>query len=203
MFITYMGFALAEAKKAFAKGAIPVGAVIVLSHREARIPNEAQNNFREDVVFSKSPNTPEDIRFTQNAELHADQNAELHATQNAELHANIVARAHNESGQPNLPLPPPLQHAEFVALVQASVALKQDRLDNCDLYTTLEPCYMCFAAISLMRVRKVVFGAYDLPCGALSRGWGGGAFNNAPEVIGGIMDDECSKILREFFKAKR
>ncbi|MDR0624906.1 MAG: nucleoside deaminase [Holosporales bacterium] len=114
----------------------------------------------------------------------------------------VVARAHNEGVEDLTALPLPLRHAEIVALTQASISLCCPRLDGCDLYTTLEPCHMCFAAISLMRVRRVVFGAYSPQQGAISNGTNVG-LNSVPSVIGGIMEDECGELLKAFFKGKR
>lgn len=98
-----------------------------------------------------------------------------------------------------------LNHAEVVAIREACEKLNSWRLDGCTLYVTLEPCAMCAGAIVNARISRVVFGAYDPKGGAF-----GGVFdlnllglNHRPEVIGGIMEDECSEVLKEFFSQKR
>ena len=76
---------------------------------------------------------------------------------------------------------------------------------DCDLYVTLEPCSMCMGAIINSRIRRIIFGAYDHRfgcCGSIYN-LAEGKFNHTPEVIGGVMQDECSSILTEFFKKKR
>ena len=96
-------------------------------------------------------------------------------------------------------------HAEIVALRLAGQALDSWRLQDTTLYTTLEPCPMCAEAILQARVSRVVFGAYDQVSGAL-----GSAFNlytkriyPIPEVVGGIMEQECAEVLREIFAKRR
>lgn len=96
-------------------------------------------------------------------------------------------------------------HAEIVALRLAGQALDTWRLQDTTLYTTLEPCPMCAEAILQARVSRVVFGAYDQVSGAL-----GSAFNlytkriyPIPEVVGGIMEQECAEVLREIFAKRR
>ena len=96
-------------------------------------------------------------------------------------------------------------HAEIVPLRLAGQALDSWRLQDTTLYTTLEPCPMCAEAILQARVSRVVFGAYDQVSGAL-----GSAFNlyikriyPIPEVVGGIMEQECAEVLREIFAKRR
>lgn len=96
-------------------------------------------------------------------------------------------------------------HAEIVALRLAGQVLDSWRLQDTTLYTTLEPCPMCAEAILQARVSRVVFGAYDQVSGAL-----GSAFNlytkriyPIPEVVGGIMEQECAEVLREIFAKRR
>jgi tRNA(adenine34) deaminase len=74
----------------------------------------------------------------------------------------IIAKAHNEMALEHLTLPQPVSHAEFIAMVMACNALQQTHLWGCEIYSTLEPCAMCFAAISQMKIKKVFFGA-DVP----------------------------------------
>lgn len=96
-------------------------------------------------------------------------------------------------------------HAEIVAMRLAGQALDSWRLQGTTLYTTLEPCPMCAEAILQARVSRIVFGAYDQVSGAL-----GSAFNlytrriyPIPEVVGGIMEQECAEVLREVFAKRR
>jgi len=100
----------------------------------------------------------------------------------------------------------PTAHAEIVALRAAATVVKNYRLPNTTLYVTLEPCVMCAGAIIHARIQRVVFGAYDAKMGAA-----GSRFdvlrdtrhNHQVECIGGILQEECSDILRQFFRAKR
>jgi tRNA(adenine34) deaminase len=100
----------------------------------------------------------------------------------------------------------PTAHAEIVAIRAATKKLDNWRLEGVTLYTTLEPCPMCAEAILQSRVARVVFGAYDPKSGAL-----GSAFNlyckgriyPLPEVIGGIMENQCQTVLKEFFRANK
>jgi tRNA(adenine34) deaminase len=113
----------------------------------------------------------------------------------------IVSRGHNESIAKN----DPTAHAEMVAMRKASSKRKNYRLSGCDLYVTLEPCAMCLGAAVHARIRKLVFGATDPKSGAvesvmkfpLER------MNHRVEIVGGVLADECSRILRGFFKKKR
>lgn len=111
----------------------------------------------------------------------------------------LIATAHNLKEA----LHDPTAHAEIVVIRQACQERNNWRLNGTVLYTTLEPCPMCAEAILQCRVGKVVFGAYDALSGAL-----GSAFNlyktkriyPAPEVLGGIMEEECAKLLKDFFR---
>lgn len=98
-----------------------------------------------------------------------------------------------------------LAHAEIIAINQACRALGGWRLAGCSLFVTLEPCPMCAGAIQNARVPLVVFGAYDPKGGAC-----GGLFDlkretasRTPDIIGGILEDECAQLLRGFFEDKR
>lgn len=99
----------------------------------------------------------------------------------------------------------PAGHAEIVAMRQAAQTLKNWRLTGCTLYVTLEPCAMCAEALIQARISKIVFGAYDPRSGAC-----GSAFNlfvpgrlyPIPEVIGGIMEEECKQLLTDFFRGR-
>jgi tRNA(adenine34) deaminase len=114
----------------------------------------------------------------------------------------LVARAHNESVAGR----DPTAHAELLALQQALRALHTDRLSDCTLYVTLEPCAQCAGAIVLAKVGRVVFGAYD-PKAGMAGSVGDvlrhPRLNHRPEVVGGVREEECGHLLAEFFKAKR
>jgi len=100
----------------------------------------------------------------------------------------------------------PTAHAEIVALRSAAAALGSPRLDDCDLWVTLEPCAMCAGAIALARVSRLYFGAADPKGGAVLHGprlFGQPTCHHAPEVYPGIGDAEAGKMLRDFFRLRR
>jgi len=100
----------------------------------------------------------------------------------------------------------PTAHAERLALTLAGQQLGRWRLDDCDLYVTLEPCTMCAGAIVQARVSRVVYGAIDRKAGAcqsLYRITSDPRLNHRTEVIGGILADECSELLTRFFEERR
>ena len=101
----------------------------------------------------------------------------------------------------------PTAHAEILAIKEAAENLGSWRLDGCDLYVTLEPCPMCAGAIINSRISRVFFGAYDLKGGAASNesvtNLFNLPFNHTPETYGGLCEEECSRILTEFFKKQR
>ena len=142
-----MKLALKEAKKAYDKGEVPVGAVIV----------------KEGKVISKAYNLKEIKNDTTN-------------------------------------------HAEILAIKKASKKLKSWRLIGCDIYVTLEPCIMCAGAIIQSRIENVYFGAYDLKGGAFGTSINvldAKNINHKPNIFGGILEDSCSQLLKDFFKNKR
>lgn len=100
----------------------------------------------------------------------------------------------------------PTAHAEILALRDAAQKLGSPRLIDCDLYVTLEPCAMCAAAISMARIRKLVFGAYDPKGGGVEHGprfYSQPTCHHAPEVVGGVRESECSAQLKAFFEGLR
>ena len=100
----------------------------------------------------------------------------------------------------------PTAHAELLAIRQAAAALGSERLSDCDLYVTLEPCTMCTAAMSFARIRRLYFGAADPKGGAVEHGvrfFSAATCHHRPEVYGGIDERECAALLREFFAARR
>jgi len=143
----FMTYAFKEAKKAYNKGEVPIGAVIVKDGK-------------------------------------------------------IIAKAHNlrESKQDAT------AHAEMLAITKACKKLGSWRLVDCDLYVTLEPCPMCAGAIIQSRIRRLIFGATDPKAGAAGTVvnlFNTGKFNHKVEVIQGVMENDCSQILKQFFKELR
>ena len=100
----------------------------------------------------------------------------------------------------------PSAHAEIVAIREAASGMANYRLTNAELYTTLEPCVMCAGAIIHARIATVYYGAMDPRAGAAGSVFsilGTDKLNHEVEVQGGIMQDECARLLKDFFKRKR
>jgi tRNA(adenine34) deaminase len=114
----------------------------------------------------------------------------------------VLARAHNRS----IHLHDPSAHAEILALRRAAKKLGNYRMEGCVLYVTIEPCAMCAGAVVQARLQRLVFGAPDPKAGA-----GGSVLNvlehprlnHQPVVTPGVLAEECSAVLREFFRRKR
>lgn len=114
----------------------------------------------------------------------------------------VVARAHNERELRG----DPTAHAEVLALRAAAETSDSWRLGDCTLYVTLEPCVMCAGAIVNARICRVVFGAADLKAGGLGSLYNVAAdprLNHEPRVTHGVMANECSRLLDEFFASRR
>ncbi len=100
----------------------------------------------------------------------------------------------------------PTAHAEVLALRQAAQAIGSERLVDCDLYVTLEPCTMCAGAISFARIRRLYYGAADPKGGAVESGvrfFASPTCHHAPEVYSAVGEQQASQMLKEFFKARR
>jgi tRNA(adenine34) deaminase len=100
----------------------------------------------------------------------------------------------------------PTAHAEILAIRQATAAAGSERLVDCDLYVTLEPCTMCAAAISLARIRRLYYGAADPKGGAVESGvrfFTSPTCHHAPEVYSAVGEREAATLLRDFFRARR
>jgi len=100
----------------------------------------------------------------------------------------------------------PTAHAEILAIRSAAMALGTERLTDCDLYVTLEPCTMCAAAMSFARIRRLYYGAPDPKGGAVEHGvafFESRTCHHRPEVYGGINESESAALLRAFFAARR
>lgn len=111
----------------------------------------------------------------------------------------IVAKSFNRMIERNNPL----MHAEMNVITEGLKKLNVTYLSECDLYVTLEPCVMCMGAILNARVKRVYFGAYDVKYGAshhILNLMHHKKTNHYPEIYGGIMENECKKLLEEFFK---
>ena len=114
----------------------------------------------------------------------------------------IIARAHNVKEQKQ----DTTRHAEIIAIQKACKKTGSWRLCDCDLYVTLEPCAMCAGACINSRLNAVYFGAYDEKAGCAGTLYNlpvDERFNHRLKVQGGIMHDECVKVLSDFFKQKR
>ncbi len=115
---------------------------------------------------------------------------------------NVIARAGNRT----LADRDPTAHAELLAIRAAAAALGSERLTDCDLYVTLEPCTMCAAAMSFARIRRLYFGAADPKGGAVEHGvrfFAAPTCHHRPDVYGGIQESESAALLRAFFEARR
>lgn len=100
----------------------------------------------------------------------------------------------------------PTAHAEVMALRDASARLANYRLPGCTLYVTLEPCAMCAGAIMHARIARVVFGARDPKTGAAGSIvdlFAEGRLNHHAEILGGVLEDDCGRLLSDFFAARR
>lgn len=147
MQIKFMEMALKEAKKAFEKDEVPIGAVIVSGGK-------------------------------------------------------VVAKAHNQTQTKKLAT----AHAEILAIEKASKKYPSWRIENAEMYITLEPCAMCAGAIANARISKVYFGAYEEKSGcavSLYPVLTKSGLNHKVEVTGGILEKECSSLIKEYFKGKR
>ena len=114
----------------------------------------------------------------------------------------VVARAGNRTIADR----DPTAHAELIAIRAAAAALGSERLTDCDLYVTLEPCAMCATAMSFARIRRLYFGAPDPKGGAVEHGvrfFATPTCHHRPEAYGGINESECAALLKEFFQARR
>ena len=114
----------------------------------------------------------------------------------------VIARGHNLRESKNLVT----SHAEIEAITKANKKLKSWRLVDCDLYVTIEPCIMCAGAIIQSRIRNVYYGAKDLKGGAFGSSINileANNINHRPNIIGGILEEECAIIIRNYFKNKR
>ena len=114
----------------------------------------------------------------------------------------VIARGRNRT----LADHDPTAHAEMLAIRQAAAAVGAERLVDCDVYVTLEPCAMCAGALSLARVRRLYYGAADPKGGAVDSGvrfFASPTCHHRPEIYGGIAEQEAAALLRSFFAERR
>jgi tRNA(adenine34) deaminase len=100
----------------------------------------------------------------------------------------------------------PTAHAEMIAITAAASHLESRRLENCTMYVTLEPCPMCAGAVVMARIPLLIFGAYDPKAGSCSSLYtitNDTRLNHRVHTIGGIMEEKCGSILKEFFQTQR
>lgn len=118
------------------------------------------------------------------------------------VHENrVIARGHNQIKL----LKDPTAHAEMIVITQAANYLQNERLNNCDIYVTIEPCAMCVGALILARVKNLVFGAGDPRTGACGSvlSVNDSGLNHKIKIKEGVLSDVCAALMREFFKKKR
>ena len=118
------------------------------------------------------------------------------------MEGNIIARAHNLVEK----LQKATAHAEILAIEKASKRLKSWRLDGAELFVTVEPCSMCAGAIANARIKKVYFGAYEAKSGCAVSRYSvltDNGLNQSVEFEGGVEEEKCSTLLKEYFREKR
>ena len=132
------------------------------------------------------------------------------AGKSAEVPIGCVIVLNNEviatAGNRTLTDRDPTAHAEILAIRQATAAVGSERLVDCDLYVTLEPCTMCAGAISLARIRRLYYGAADPKGGAVDSGvrfFASPTCHHIPEVYSAVGEREAATLLRDFFRARR
>jgi len=118
------------------------------------------------------------------------------------LNNEIIGASHNKS----ITQCDPTSHAEINALRNAAKKVGNYRLTGATLYTTLEPCAMCYGAIVHARISRLVFGAYDPKTGVCGSSFNlneQACFNHTPQIMSGVLEEDCSLILKDFFKDRR
>ena len=114
----------------------------------------------------------------------------------------IIGRAHNQIRL----LKDPTAHAEMIAITQAAGALRNERLNDCDIYATIEPCPMCMGASVLARVKNLVYGAGDPKsgsCGSVFNIGRDDKLNHKINVKSGVLEEDCAALIKKFFEHKR
>ena len=114
----------------------------------------------------------------------------------------VIAKAFNKVEKSQIAT----RHAEIIAIEKACKKLKSWRLDGAEMYVTLEPCPMCAGAIVNARIKKVIFGAYETKSGSAESKFDilkNSGLNHKTEFIGGVLEEECAMLLKNYFKEKR
>lgn len=114
----------------------------------------------------------------------------------------IISKAYNKRNLKRSAI----AHAEILAIEKACKKFNDWRLDDCEMYVTLEPCPMCAGAIVNSRIKKLYFGAYERKSGSVLSNYQilfNGGLNHVVDAEGGIMEEDCSLLLKSFFKSKR
>ena len=115
---------------------------------------------------------------------------------------HVIATTYNRVEELN----DPTAHAELLAIRIGSTLRQNQRLNNCDLFVTLEPCTMCAGALAHARLRRIIFGAYDAKGGAVEHGccvFEQDTIHHKPDIVGGVMEQQCGDILKKFFRERR
>ena len=118
------------------------------------------------------------------------------------MNGEVISKSHNKSISQN----DPTSHAEINALRNAANKVGNYRLTGATLYVTLEPCAMCYGAIVHSRIPRLVFGAYDPKTGVCGTSYNlheQAFLNHTPKITGGVLEEDCSLILKDFFKDRR
>jgi tRNA(adenine34) deaminase len=114
----------------------------------------------------------------------------------------VVGRGHNQRELTQ----DPTAHAELLAIRAAAATVGEWRLTGCTLVVTLEPCAMCAGAVVLSRLERLVFGAYDAKAGAVGSLWDvvrDRRLNHRPEVVSGVLEEQCADVLSQWFARRR
>jgi tRNA(adenine34) deaminase len=114
----------------------------------------------------------------------------------------VLASAHNEVEMRQ----DATAHAELLVMQEVCRGRGEKYLEDCTLYVTLEPCAMCAQAASLVKIKKIIFGAYDPKGGGVEHGariFAQATCHHKPDVVGGVMEAECGRLLKDFFATKR
>ena len=118
------------------------------------------------------------------------------------LNGKVIAKGHNLTEKTQIAT----RHAEIIAIEKACKKLKSWRLENAEIFVTIEPCPMCAGAIANARIKKVYFGAYEPKSGSAESKFnvlGDSGLNHKVEFQGGILEKECREIIKNYFKQKR
>jgi tRNA(adenine34) deaminase len=142
------------------------------------------------------------MRIAIDAALVAEENGDVPIGTVIVHEGRLIAKAYNQREQ----LQDPTAHAEIIALTQAATALGMWRLHGCTIYVTLEPCPMCAGALVLARLDRLVYGCPDPKtgaCGSLYDIVRDGRLNHRLEVTAGVLADDCTRLLQDFFRQRR